>query len=565
MYEEHFSLSGAPFKLNPDPKFFFGSRSHNKAMAYLHYGLKQAEGFIVITGPIGSGKTMVISQLLDQLTSSNVVAAQLLTSNIAPEELLDHMLSAFRIEPEGEGRTGKLEAFEDYLFDQLNRGRRVLLIMDEAQNLPFETLEELRMLSNLDYDGTPLFQVFLVGQPEFREVLQSQRLEQLRQRVIASYHLENLSVEETKEYIHHRLSITGWREDPKFSDGAIEAIFTETGGRPRRINTVCNRIMLFCSIEDEHEVTAEIAKSVIAELHDEELDARDVAAPGDRMLAVTSVAEPADPIETSKDADTPSTASDDEIVAQERPLADGNDDDAPEASDAPDASEASETSDDDDDVAEENAATVADVAEEDNEMSEDRPDDATPSPKEAPNEHEKAAAKAPDEPEQSIAPDDDATPDAEDDTPSAETEAEPAPVLKVKPTGDGSVLDRIRAKRSVAPDDAPSEATLEDVATAIAKASAGEPAAKIMSDNEADDASALIAPLKSVQSTEWRRQVRHSIDETRGELKEAHASVRRLKKSLSELQRQRRDRREEIVAGIVRAETLLNEVRKGLS
>ena len=255
MYEDHFSLSGAPFKLNPDPKFFFGSRSHNKAMAYLHYGLKQAEGFIVITGPIGSGKTMVISQLLDQLTSSNVIAAQLLTSNIEPEELLDHVLSAFRIEPEGEGRTGKLEAFEDYLFDQLNRGRRVLLIMDEAQNLPFETLEELRMLSNLDYDGTPLFQVFLVGQPEFRDVLQSQRLEQLRQRVIASYHLENLSLEETKEYIFHRLSVTGWREDPTFSDDALEAIFAETGGRPRRINTVCNRIMLYCSIEDKHDVT----------------------------------------------------------------------------------------------------------------------------------------------------------------------------------------------------------------------------------------------------------------------------------------------------------------------
>ncbi len=130
MYEEYFSLSGAPFKLNPDPRFFFGSRSHNKAMAYLHYGLKQAEGFIVITGPVGAGKSMLIGHLLDQLNTSNVVAAHLLTSNVKPDELLGHILSAFRIESETEGRAGQLAAFEDFLFDQLNRGRRALLVMD---------------------------------------------------------------------------------------------------------------------------------------------------------------------------------------------------------------------------------------------------------------------------------------------------------------------------------------------------------------------------------------------------------------------------------------------------
>ncbi len=271
MYEEYFGLSGPPFKLNPDPKFFFGSRSHNKAMAYLHYGLKQAEGFIVITGPVGAGKSTAIGHLLDQLDRSNIVAAQLLTTNVAPDELLEHILSAFRIEPENAGRTGQLEAFEDYLFDQLHRGRRVLLIMDEAQNLPDKTLEELRMLSNLDYDGTPLFQVFLVGQPEFRDTLLSDRMEQLKQRVIASYHLENLSREETQEYILHRLSVVGWNQDPVFTDEAFDAIYAETGGRPRRINTLCNRLMLHCSLEQLHEVDAEVLESVISELHEEKL------------------------------------------------------------------------------------------------------------------------------------------------------------------------------------------------------------------------------------------------------------------------------------------------------
>ncbi len=563
MYEEHFSLSGAPFKLNPDPRFFFGSRSHNKAMAYLHYGLKQAEGFIVITGPIGSGKTMVISQLLDQLSSSNVIAAQLLTSNIAPEELLDHILSAFRIEPEGEGRTGKLEAFEDYLFDQLNRGRRVLLIMDEAQNLPFQTLEELRMLSNLDYDGTPLFQVFLVGQPEFRDVMQSQRLEQLRQRVIASYHLENLSLEETREYIFHRLAIAGWKEDPTFSDDAMEAIFAETGGRPRRINTVCNRIMLFCSLEDKHEVTAEIAQSVIGELHAEELDARDAPRSADdlkpaedRMPAVKSIDEEAEAEERAEAIEMRRVSGDDVVVSLDTMRARNNGDDAPE-----DAVQA---------AADDEAATTADEAaneaEGDEEMSADNPEDAsedkpeeTPPAAEAHADDEAESAEDQDGRDQAAAgAEEEPAPGADD----SEAKDDAAFVGKVKSEGDGSVFDRLRARRSVAAEDAPPEATLEDVATAIAKASAGETAEEFASDAADDDAAAAIAPLKSVQSSEWRRQVRNSIDETRGELKEAHASVRRLKKSLSDLQRRRKDRRDKIVASLQRAETLLDEVRK---
>ena len=273
MYEEYFSLSGSPFRLNPDPKFFFGSRSHNKAMAYLHYGLKQAEGFIVITGPVGAGKSILIGHLLGQLEQSDVVAAHLLTSNLKAEALLSHVLSAFRIEASGEGRAAETEALEDYLFDQLRRGRRALLVMDEAQNLPSQTLEELRMLSNMDYDGTPLFQVFLVGQPEFRETIQSSAMEQLRQRVIASYHLETLSEAETREYILHRLSVVGWREDPVFTEEAIASIFRETSGLPRRINALCNRLMLYCALEKRHDITAAVVETVLAELREERLNA----------------------------------------------------------------------------------------------------------------------------------------------------------------------------------------------------------------------------------------------------------------------------------------------------
>ncbi len=291
MYEAYFSFSGSPFRLAPDLKFFFGSKSHNKAMAYLHYGLRQAEGFIVITGEIGAGKSVLIGHLLDQLDRSNVLAANLLTPNLAPDQLLSHVLSAFRIEAVGAGKTANIEAFEDFLFDQLNHGRRVLLVVDEAQSLPLETLEELRILSNLNYDGTPLFQVFLVGQPDFRDTMARGDLEQLRQRVIATYHLEPMTREETKAYIEHRLACVGWGGDPKIAADAHDAIFAATGGLPRRIHKLCNRVLLHCSVEKKHEVTADIVNSVLADLSAEQLGPAPEEAPASTEAAHS--AEPA--------------------------------------------------------------------------------------------------------------------------------------------------------------------------------------------------------------------------------------------------------------------------------
>lgn len=269
MYEDYFSLSGPAFRLSPDPKFFFGSQTHNKAMAYLYYGLKQAEGFIVVTGDVGAGKTILIGHLMDQLHYSAVTAAHLQASDPHPDALLPQILSAFGVERE---RQDGLDAFERFLFEELKRGRHVLLIVDEAQNLPLETLEKLRALSSIDYDGTPLFQVFLIGRPEFSNRLSEPSMAQMRQRVIASYCLDGLTREETREYILHRLSVAGWHEDPVFSDDAIALIYEETMGAPRRINLLCNRIMLFCAIEKRHEVTREIAETVLGEMREEPLE-----------------------------------------------------------------------------------------------------------------------------------------------------------------------------------------------------------------------------------------------------------------------------------------------------
>lgn len=296
MYEGYFSLSGPAFRLSPDPKFFFGSQTHNKAMAYLYYGLKQAEGFVVITGDVGAGKTILIGHLMDQLHYSAVTAAHLQASDPRPDALLPQVLSAFGADRERQDGMGDLDVFERFLFEELKRGRHVLLVVDEAQNLPLETLEKLRALSSIDYDGTPLFQVFLIGRPEFSDRLREASMVQMRERVIASYCLDALTREETREYILHRLSVVGWCEDPVFSDEAIELIYQETMGAPRRINLLCNRIMLFCAIEKRHEVTREIAEAVLGEMREEPLealsdesvphaDANETSAPADGAIA----------------------------------------------------------------------------------------------------------------------------------------------------------------------------------------------------------------------------------------------------------------------------------------
>lgn len=310
MYEDYFSLSGPAFRLSPDPKFFFGSQTHNKAMAYLYYGLKQAEGFVVITGDVGAGKTILVGHLLDQLHYSAVTAAHLQASDPRPDALLAQILSVFGVERENRDGAGDLNAFEHFLFEELKRGRHVLLIVDEAQNLPLETLEKLRALSSIDYEGTPLFQVFLMGRPEFGDRLRRSEMNQMRQRVIASYRLDVLTREETHEYILHRLSVAGWREDPVFSDDAINLIHQETAGAPRRINLLCNRIMLFSAVEKRHEVTRETVEAVLAEMHKEPLEALSGdSAPHVDLNGATSV-EDAAPKEPQSSSLTSSSSSD---------------------------------------------------------------------------------------------------------------------------------------------------------------------------------------------------------------------------------------------------------------
>ncbi len=269
MYTSFFKFSGRPFQLSPDPRFFFGSRSHKKAMAYLTYGLNQGEGFIIITGDIGAGKTTLVGHLLGQLDSDKFIAAKVVTTQIEADDTLRMVASALGIEQEKRDKATLLREIEAFLTQSYRAGKRVLLIIDEVQNLPARSLEELRMLSNFQVDEGAVMQCFLLGQPQFRQTLASAALEQLRQRVIASYHLEPLDAEETRAYIEHRLRMVGWSDDPGFEPEAFAAVFEETRGVPRKINTLCSRLLLFAFLEERHAIDAHVVEEVVHDLAQE--------------------------------------------------------------------------------------------------------------------------------------------------------------------------------------------------------------------------------------------------------------------------------------------------------
>jgi putative secretion ATPase (PEP-CTERM system associated) len=298
MYDDFYKLDGKPFQLTPDHKFFFNSKGHNRAMAYLRYGLEQGEGFIVITGGIGTGKTTLVRNLFDELSSMNVMAAQLVTTQVDPEDMLRMVCASFGLAHEGLNKATLLHNLEAIARARHAEGKQMLLVVDEAQNLPARSVEELRMLSNFQVNNRALVQTFLLGQEEFKRTLQSQGMEQVRQRIIASYHLDPLSAEETEKYILHRLQLVGWKQDPAFSEGVFHMIYEFTGGVPRRINAMCDRLMLFGCLEEMHELNKDAVLSVIHELEQEvsfDAPGAEKTQPGQPQLATVSPLHPGVP------------------------------------------------------------------------------------------------------------------------------------------------------------------------------------------------------------------------------------------------------------------------------
>jgi general secretion pathway protein A len=270
MFEEFYGLSGKPFQLTPDAAFFYPSGTHRKALSYLGYGLAQGEGFIVITGEVGAGKSTLVAHLVSTVDPERMTVGQVVTSSLDGNEIVHVVARSFGLDIDGHDKASALGAIEAFLHDEARAGRRCLLVVDESQNLSVSALEELRMLSNFQLGSHPLLQTLLLGQPEFRGTLQaSPDLEQLRQRVIAQHHLEAIEEKEVEPYVVHRLRQVGWTGDPAFAPGLFEEIYAATGGIPRRINQVATRLLLLGAVEEQPTLDAEMLATVMEEIGDD--------------------------------------------------------------------------------------------------------------------------------------------------------------------------------------------------------------------------------------------------------------------------------------------------------
>jgi len=265
MYENFYQLKEKPFSLLADPAFLYLSKKHELALNYLEYGLSEQAGFIVITGEVGSGKTTLIKYMLTKLDTTPTKTAMIFNTNITPRELLELVLREWDITSEGKEKADCYSALYSFLLHEYTRRNQVVLIIDEAQNLPLETLEEIRMLSNLNDEKHPLLHIILLGQPNLRDRLNQKTLEQLRQRVAVHYHLDPLDYEDTLRYIKHRLQKAGGQNPELFMPDALDSIYQHSQGIPRVINVICDTALVYGFAEGAEQITKSIIESVIEE------------------------------------------------------------------------------------------------------------------------------------------------------------------------------------------------------------------------------------------------------------------------------------------------------------
>src|SRR5690349_22555681 len=265
MYERFYRLRDRPSALTPDPDYLYPSRVHSEALNYLRYGIESHAGFVVITGAIGSGKTTLLQTLLRGLDSQTTVA-RVMNTLLDPRELLESAMIDLGLDPAGKSKPAMLKQFGEFLVAERQSGRLVLLVIDEAQNLTLPALEEIRMLSNLETEKSKLLQIILIGQPDLRDKLDRPELEQLRQRITVSYHLEPLDADETAHYINHRLARAAIGAPLEFPGDVTEAIHGRSGGVPRLINVIADATLVFGYGEERPEIDHALVQEVIADL-----------------------------------------------------------------------------------------------------------------------------------------------------------------------------------------------------------------------------------------------------------------------------------------------------------
>jgi putative secretion ATPase (PEP-CTERM system associated) len=278
MFDDFYGLTGRSFQLAPDPAFYFESLTHRKALSYLSYGLAQSEGFVVVTGEAGSGKSTLVAYLMVTIDPVTHTAAQIVANKLEEEELVHAVAQAFGLHVANHDKASALGAIEGFLHDEARAGRRCLLIVDESQNLSVGALEELRLLSSFQLGSHPLLQTLLLGQPELRKMLfERPELEQLRERVIATHHLEAMEAQEVQAYIEHRLKRVRWQGNPSFDQRVFADIYVATGGVPRRINQIVNRLMMLGAVDKRSRLDGAMLQQVVNELVRDNLPSRPVA------------------------------------------------------------------------------------------------------------------------------------------------------------------------------------------------------------------------------------------------------------------------------------------------
>ncbi len=265
MYEAFFNLKKKPFDLVPNPDFLFQSRSHRRAIVHLDYGIHERVGFILLTGEVGSGKTTIIRDLIKK-QPEGVLLSKVFNTCVTFEQFLTMVNDDFGLPVRDKDRTSLLRDLNDFLIEQYSLGNKPTLIIDEAQNLTVELLEDIRMLSNLEADDSKLLQIIMVGQPELRKTLASPALLQLRQRISINCHLAPLNSTEVEEYILHRLEVAGNRQAVTFSPDSIEIIYRYSRGIPRLINIICDFLMLSAFAEETTKIDEEMVRDVIGDL-----------------------------------------------------------------------------------------------------------------------------------------------------------------------------------------------------------------------------------------------------------------------------------------------------------
>ena len=268
-YLKFYGLKEAPFTISPNPRFLYLTDKHREALNHLLYGIRERKGFVQLTGEVGAGKTTLCRALLEQLPNEQFSTALILNPVLQPDQMMAAIATEYGLDVRGKDRFQTLQILNHFLLEEMAKGRDVVLIIDEAQNLTNDLLEQVRLISNLETDDRKLLQIILMGQPELRDRLNDHSLRQLRQRITVRYHLRPLKFGEVKDYIRHRLHISGANGTPHFSLGALWRVFNYSKGIPRLINAVCDKCLLAGFVHQSDGINFGLASRAIRELEGE--------------------------------------------------------------------------------------------------------------------------------------------------------------------------------------------------------------------------------------------------------------------------------------------------------